>query len=78
MKIIATSHRPVQDRPYPKLMIDVKGDIFLMTKPRKGMVVFSPTDDSHVGVTNTVGVYSVDWAMDDLQDYEGELTLSND
>jgi len=72
MKIIATSHRPVQDRPYPKLMIDSSGDIFLMTKPRKGMVVFSPTNEAHVGV------YFEDWCMDDLQDFEGELTLAND
>jgi hypothetical protein len=72
MKIIATSHRPVQDRPYPKLMIDCSGDIFLMTKPRKGTVVFSPTNEAHVGV------YSEDWYMDDLQDFEGELTLAND
>jgi len=60
---------------FPKLMI-CKGE------KTKGLVVFFESEGSGQSL-NQVGIYysgygSIHWEMDQFQDFEGSITLSND
>ena len=64
-----------KEREFPKLMI-YKGD------QSKGLVVFFESEGSGQSL-NKVGLYyrgytSIHWDMDQFQDFEGSITLSND
>jgi hypothetical protein len=56
--------------PYPKLMIDVSGNVVLMTSSKEGTVVFS--DHQYV-----MGHRSANWNTHYLKDYSGTITLEN-
>jgi len=57
---------------YPKLMTNIEYDsIILVTSHGVGTIV-------SVGYTNhKLGYHSSNWSIDDLTDYNGEVTLSN-
>jgi len=80
MKSTITKPTPKSSRPFPKLMIDVDGDIFYMLrenaeKPGKGVGILIHTAE----YSNTrTGIYGDRWELHLFQDFEGEVTLSND
>jgi hypothetical protein len=71
MKTKITNQDSQQEKPFPKLMIDVGGDIHLMITHGAGIVVYSDCDEN-------VGLYDTDWNMSELKDFSGEIILSND
>lgn len=80
MKSTITNPPVKSSRPYPKLMIDVDGDIFYMLhenaeKPGRGVGILIHTVE--YSGTRT-GIYNDRWELQLFQDFEGEITLSND
>jgi hypothetical protein len=77
MKSTITNPTPKSPRPFPKLMIDVDGDIFYMFQGNAGSEEGSGVL-IHTNCMNTkTGIYSADWDLQLFQDFEGEVTLSN-
>ena len=78
MKSTITQPTPKSSRPFPKLMIDDVGDIFYMFQESadgeegSGILI-------HANSMNAkTGIYSAFWDLEQFQDFEGEVTLSND
>jgi hypothetical protein len=84
MKSTITKPHAKSSRPFPKLMIDVDGDIFYMLQentenPRDPMLGTGSGVLIHTNCMNTrTGIYSTSWDLQLFQDFEGEITLSND
>ena len=80
MKSTITKPPVKSSRPFPKLMIDVDGDIFYMLqenaeKPGRGVGILIHAVE--YSGTRT-GIYNDRWELHLFQDFEGEITLSND
>ncbi|PCI28251.1 hypothetical protein COB55_04100 [Candidatus Wolfebacteria bacterium] len=61
-------------RKYPKLMIntgDCEGLVILMQYEGKGIVLHNPTP------FYAIGHWSSTWAMDEFENFEGEVTICN-
>jgi hypothetical protein len=74
MKIRLTDKKPIKIRSYPKLMIDEEGSIYFMHSEVSGVIIYAAEGCSCA----SIGDHSDCWGGDSLEDYEGEITLSND
>lgn len=74
MKIKLTDKKPINIRPFPKLMIDEEGSIYFMHSEVSGVIIYAAEGCSCV----IIGDYSDCWDGDSMEDYEGEITLAND
>jgi len=66
------NNNPTASKPYPKLMKSSTGMIAIMQSDSKGFVI--KCLDGHW----KVGDYSSAWNMNNLHDYNGTVTLSNE
>lgn len=78
MKSTITNPTSKSSRPFPKLMIDVDGDIFYMLqenagKPGRGVGILIHA----VSAGTRTGIYCETWDLEMFEDFEGEITLSN-
>lgn len=75
MKAIVKKAETKNDRPFPKLMICTndcdKGMIILFRKAGEGQIVKPASDWNYLSDMNG-------WLMDQFEDFEGTVTLSND
>ena len=71
MKTKITNQASQQEKPFPKLMIDDDGDIYLMSSHGRGIIL-------HSECGGNVGLHDDDWDMSELKAFSGEVTLSND
>jgi hypothetical protein len=79
MKSTITNPPTKSYRPFPKLMIDVDGDIFYMLQESDGRPGRGSGVLIHANSMNTrTGIYSSSWDLQLFQDFEGAITLSND
>lgn len=70
MKITTTNKEDVEI-PFPKLMLSDTGNLVWLSKENCGMVVKSSNGEYEVGY------YSETWVMPVFEDYDGQVTLSN-
>jgi len=70
MKTKITNQASQQEKPFPKLMIDGSGDVYLMTSKTVGTII-------HSNAQQNIGQYGVNWIYK-FEDFSGEVTLSND
>ena len=70
MKVEVKESGKKAERPFPKLMITQKGTLVLFTSAGVGTVL--------KGVDHTIGYHSSDFDSECFEDFEGEITLSND
>lgn len=68
----------VEERPFPKLMIADDGLIVHFSEVEYGMVVVPPNQRIASNARYVVGYRSNGWTMDEFEDYEGKVELSND
>lgn len=74
MKSVVRNEKKGSDRPFPKLMIDpVDGLVTLLKSAEEGVVVAEGNNAVYY-----IGYYSKTWNTSHLEDFEGEVTLSND
>lgn len=70
MKVNFTDHEVKKIVPYPKLMISKDGDmIVLFARKNHGTVLWDEEVEP--------GEHSTVWDMDQFEDYNGTITLSN-
>jgi len=71
MKTKITNQASQQEKPFPKLMIDKDGEVFLMKDQSTGTIV-------HSFFKENIGTHNDTWDMRTFKDFTGEVTLSND
>jgi hypothetical protein len=70
MKTKITNQASQKEKPFPKLMIDDEGDVYLMRSQSSGTII-------HTSSKCNMGAHSNTWSYK-LKDFSGEVTLSND
>lgn len=63
-----------KEKPFPKLMVHLDGDIVMFHENRKGCYVYL----SGLGCSKGIGYYVNRFVMDNFKDYEGDVCLTND
>ena len=71
MKIIVNKKEEVKEKEFPKLMISRTDVVVIMSEFRTGIVVSG-------GDVYKIGYHSESWCIEDFEDFNGTLTLSND
>ena len=74
MKIKLTDKKRDKGYPFPKLMIDEDGSIYFMQHDGCGTLIVAGEGIS----SSVVGDYFDELDMSNIEDFDSELTLSND
>ena len=74
MKVEVKECSKKAERPFPKLMININNGVTvaLFCAPREGTILQSMAGN------NPVGFHARSFESSDFEDFEGEITLSND
>ena len=74
MKVEVKENSMKAERPFPKLMINIYNGItiVLFSNPSEGTILQSMAGN------NPVGFHAQSFESSDFEDFEGEITLSND